>query len=486
MLVAKTKTKTQFICQSCGTVRPKWEGRCSDCGSWNSLVEEILSQNPSDRGWAIGKEQVSGETKVAHLGQEFEIQQIKRLNTSYPELDRVLGGGLVPGSLVLLGGDPGIGKSTLLLQMAGGLARQNFPVLYVSGEESLSQTGLRAERLGVKEKGISVASESRLEKILELAKSQRPQLLIVDSIQSVFLPELSSAPGSVSQVRECGARLMALAKNENISTLLVGHVTKDGNIAGPKVLEHMVDTVLSFEGDTNHQFRLLRALKNRFGPTHELGVFQMQGEGLIEVSNPSEMFLEQRGKDLTGSAVFAAMEGSRPVLCEIQALANPSPMANPRRTTLGLDSNRIHLLAAVLDKHLYLELARQDIFVNVVGGLRIEEPGTDLAVAAGLLSTVRQKEISARSCFFGEIGLTGEVRAVPFAELRINEALKLGFTQFFLPLANQKHLKKLTIPKPGKLHWISDVGELDDFFAQLPKKEKNRKRRLPREPEAIQ
>jgi DNA repair protein RadA/Sms len=307
-----------------------------------------------------------------------------------------------------------------------------------------------------------MASESNLEVIQKLASDTKPDVLIVDSIQTVFLPEIQLAPGSVSQVRESAAQLMGLAKSKNISVFLVGHVTKEGQIAGPKVLEHMVDTVLSFEGDISHQFRLLRALKNRFGATHELGVFQMSGAGLVEVENPSELFLEERGERLIGSAVFCSIEGSRPLLCEIQALTTYSPMPQPRRTSLGFDVNRVHLLVAVLNKHLNLKLAGADVFINVVGGLRLAEPAADLAVAAALLSTETETEIDAKTCFFGEIGLTGEVRAVSFVEARVREAEKLGFTRFALPASNRKHLQDLPEKMKKQIAWVRDVRDLRD------------------------
>ena len=381
-------------------------------------------------------------------------------------MDRVLGGGLVAGSFILLGGDPGIGKSTLLLQMAGGIANnlKTGNVLYISAEESVGQTGLRAQRLGVKNSNVQMASESNLETLLELANKHKPKVLIVDSIQTIYLSELASAPGSVSQVRECASQLMSFAKNSNTIVFLIGHVTKDGNIAGPKVLEHMVDCVLSFEGDVSHQFRLLRAQKNRFGATFELGVFQMQQMGLTEVQNPSEMFLEERGRKLIGSAVFAAMEGTRPILCEVQALTTNTPMPMPRRTSLGFDVQRVHLLIAVLNKHLDFNLATADVFINVVGGLNLSEPAADLAVTAALMSTELNQEIDAKTCFFGEIGLTGEIRAVTFAEQRLREAHKLGFTHFVMPASNKKHLVDIPKNLTEKVLWVHEVFELKKLF----------------------
>lgn len=398
------------------------------------------------------------------LDQNIKTVDMARNSTGYSEFDRVLGGGLVKGSFVLLGGDPGIGKSTLLLQMAGGLAKDGLKILYVSGEESVSQTGLRAQRLGVGSRNVMIAAESNLEQIKALVQTHKPDVLVCDSIQTIFLPEIPSAPGSVTQVRECAAQLMGLAKGSETSVFLIGHVTKEGNIAGPKVLEHMVDTVLSFEGDLSHQFRLLRALKNRFGATHELGVFTMDSRGLVEVRNPSELFLEERGTQLIGSAVFASIEGSRPLLCEVQALTSYSPMAMPRRTSLGFDVNRVHLLVAVLNKHLNLKLSQTDVFINVVGGLRLIEPAADMAVAAALISTETNVEVDAKTVFFGEIGLTGEVRAVSFVDQRVREAEKLGFQKFVLPASNKKHLNDLPEALKKQMIWIRHVGDLSRLF----------------------
>lgn len=463
--MAKGKSRSIFVCQKCGAQRTRWEGRCTDCGAWNTLVEEKVEKETvttsRQRGWSPGAD---GPSQIIRLDQEVEASEFERVSTDYKELDRVLGGGLVEGQFVLLGGDPGIGKSTLLLQMAGGLAKNGLEVLYVSGEESVNQSGMRAQRLGVNSGKVSMSSESNLEAIREMVKELKPQVLIVDSIQTVFLPDVQSAPGSVTQVRECAAQLMGLAKGTGTAIFLIGHVTKEGNIAGPKVLEHMVDTVLAFEGDMSHQFRLLRALKNRFGATHELGVFTMDSRGLVEVANPSELFLEERGERLVGSAVFCSMEGTRPLLCEIQALTNYTPMPQPRRTSLGFDVNRVHLLVAVLNKHLGLRLGNADVFINVVGGLKLMEPAADMAVAAALLSTETEQEVDAKTCFFGEIGLTGEIRAVSFAELRVREADKLGFTTFVMPTSNRKHLADLDAALVKKIHWVKDIRDLTKLF----------------------
>lgn len=463
--MGKSKNKTIFSCQNCGAQRPKWEGRCPECGAWNSLVEEVPFDETKDRGWLSNNSE-----GLSSLSDKVVSTPAQRIGTSYLELDRVLGGGLIPGSFVLLGGEPGIGKSTLLLQMSDGVARQGRKVLYVSGEESVSQTVLRAQRLGLTNQNVKVASESSLTAILSLIEKENPDLVIVDSIQTVYLSEVTSAPGTVSQVRECAGQLMGIAKNKNISIFIIGHITKDGNIAGPKVLEHMVDTVLSFDGDPHHQFRLLRALKNRFGAAHELGVFQMDSVGLKEVSNPSEMFLEERNAQSIGSSVFCSMEGSRPLLCEVQALTVASPLAMPRRTAIGFDVQRVHMVVAVLDRHTSCDLSHSDIFVNIVGGLKLEEPAADLAVAASLLSSYGHSEIPAKMAFFGEVGLTGEVRAVNFAEKRILEAHRLGFESFVLPAANKKHLSGLDKKILSQIVWIQKLADLPKVLNVTPKR----------------
>lgn len=423
------------------------------------MVEEVAVKD-SPRGWSVQGAPGEKTLKPIPISGDFQMSPDQRTPTGFQEVDRVLGGGLVKGSFVLLGGGPGIGKSTLLLQVAGGLSQSGASVLYVSGEESVQQTMMRAQRLGTKSDRVQVIAENQMENLLLLAERESPSVMIVDSIQTVFLSDIPSAPGSVSQVRECAARLMTLAKAKGITVLLIGHVTKDGNLAGPKVLEHMVDTVLSFEGDSSHHYRLLRSLKNRFGATHELGVFTMATEGLKEVTNPSELFLEERSEQRVGSSVFASIEGSRPLLCEVQALAMATPMANPRRTALGLDVNRVHLLVAVLTKNLPLQLTQSDVFVNVVGGLKILEPAADLAVAASLISSDREVSLPLQCVFAGELGLTGEVRAVPFADLRIKEAVKLGFERFVLPKANQKHLKGLDKSLSQNIRWVGHVSDL--------------------------
>lgn len=464
------KNKSVFVCQECGAKRAKWEGRCSDCGAWNTYVEE-RPMATSAKGWVGRGPGASAATSsglkmdVYNLIESPSLDSGERIGTGIGELDRVLGGGLVHGSYVLLGGDPGIGKSTLIMQMAGSLARQGSRVLYVSAEESVQQTALRARRLGLRDEAVELASESSLDVILETVLERSPQVVVIDSIQTVFTSDVESAPGSVSQVRECASRLLSLAKTRHVAVILIGHVTKEGSLAGPRVLEHMVDTVLAFEGDHHQQFRLLRALKNRFGATNELGVFQMSGDGLREVPNPSEFFLEERRDNRYGSSVFAAMEGSRPVLCEIQALSTSSPLPSPRRTAIGIDVNRVHMLAAVLEKHTSISLANRDIYANVVGGLKLSEPAVDLALVAALMSSERQSSLPAGSCFFGEIGLTGEVRGANLALERVKEAVKLGFKHLYLPNSNQRYLEVKDFAKSGaQFHWVREVSDLEKLF----------------------
>jgi DNA repair protein RadA/Sms len=457
------KVRSVFVCQSCGSKRAKWEGRCSDCGEWNTLVEE--KSVPDRKGWVQkgGASTRLAAMDVYNLVDSPSLDSAERVSTGLAEVDRVLGGGLVKGSYILLGGDPGIGKSTLVMQMAGKLAATGSSVLYISAEESVQQTALRARRLGLGKESVELASESSLDAIYETALERKPAVLIIDSIQTVFTSDVESAPGSVSQVRECAARLMSLAKTKNVAVILIGHVTKDGSLAGPRVLEHMVDTVLAFEGDHHQQFRLLRAIKNRFGATNELGVFQMAGDGLREVPNPSEFFLEERQGNRYGSAVFAAMEGSRPLLCEIQALCTSTPLPSPRRTAIGVEVNRVHMLAAVLEKHTGLSFVHRDIYANVVGGLKLSEPAVDLAVVAALMSSELQFVLPAQSCFFGEVGLTGEVRGASLAVERVKEAVKLGFKKIFLPMSNQRYLNEKDF-KGAEFIWIREVKDLEARF----------------------
>jgi DNA repair protein RadA/Sms len=431
-----SKTKSVFTCQACGYHTPKWLGRCSDCGAWNTFVEETQSTTRRSQQPLAAQTQLPLPlSQVARSGEE-------RLLTGIGELDRVLGGGVVSGSLVLVGGDPGIGKSTLLLQAAAGLSRRlsedaaSNGVLYVSGEESASQLRMRSDRLGANCQQVYILTETSVELIREQVTRLKPRALVIDSIQTVCTADLTSAPGSVSQVRESTAQLMALAKPFNLPIFLIGHVTKEGTIAGPRVLEHMVDTVLYFEGERHHIYRILRAIKNRFGPTNEIGVFEMQPTGLVEVTNPSALFLAERPMHTSGSVVVASMEGTRPLLVELQALGSPSGFGAPRRVANGIDYQRLALLLAVLEKRLGLPVPAHDIYVNVVGGLRIEEPAIDLGVIVAVASSLREVPLDPHLVVFGEVGLTGEVRAVAQIEARLREAAKLGFRRCLLPQAN--------------------------------------------------
>jgi len=432
----KRKPKTIYCCQSCGYQAPKWMGKCPDCGTWDSLVEERMAVGT--KIGTAGRPAASANIPVAIDSIKLDSEQ--RLQTDIREFDRVLGGGLVPGTLVLIGGDPGIGKSTLMLQALHGLALQGHRVLYVSGEESIRQLRLRSQRLNSVAAELLVVSEVEIESILQMIATSKPAVLVIDSIQTMFNAELTSAPGSVSQVREATVRLMMMAKTTGIPTFLVGHVTKDGAIAGPKLLEHMVDTVLYFEGDRNHIFRILRAVKNRFGSTNEIGVFEMKSGGLAEVANPSAVFLSERPAGAAGSVVTASMEGTRPILVELQALASATNFGTPRRTILGLDANRVALLAAVMEKNLGMHLMGYDIFMNVAGGVKVVEPAVDLAIVAAVASSFLDKPITEGTLVLGEVGLTGEVRAIGQVDTRISESRKMGFNRCLAPESNLKRL----------------------------------------------
>jgi len=434
----KKKAKTIYSCQTCGYQAPKWMGKCPDCSTWDSFVEErmVVSARPGKAGVIS-----SAATPVAIDSIQLDTEY--RLHTNIQEFDRVLGGGLVFGTLILIGGDPGIGKSTLMLQALYGLARQGHKVLYVSGEESIRQLRLRSKRLETVAPALLVVSEVEIESILAMIESTKPEVLVIDSIQTMFNGELTSAPGTVSQVRESTVRLMMMAKKTGIPTFLVGHVTKDGAIAGPKLLEHMVDTVLYFEGDRNHIFRILRAVKNRFGSTNEIGVFEMKARGLEEVANPSAVFLSERPAGAAGSVVTASMEGTRPILVELQALASATNFGTPRRTILGLDPNRVALLAAVMEKKLGMHLMGYDIFMNVVGGVKVVEPAVDLAIVAAVASSFLDKPLAEGTMVLGEVGLTGEVRAIGQVDTRISESRKMGFTRCLVPASNLKRLRAI-------------------------------------------
>ncbi|UCG14485.1 MAG: DNA repair protein RadA [Deltaproteobacteria bacterium] len=429
--------KNQHVCQQCGFQSLKWLGRCPGCGQWNTLVEETR-----ERQRATSSREPMPPTEPQPIDGIIS-EESPRLSSTIQELDRVLGGGVTSGSVVMISGDPGIGKSTLLLQALHGFAFTERPILYVSGEESVLQVKMRSQRLGLSSSHLFVAAESALENILQLTDQLNPSVLAVDSIQTVYTTQLESAPGSVSQVRHCADRIMQEGKKTGRPTFLVGHVTKEGTIAGPRVLEHMVDTVLYFEGDRGHAYRILRTTKNRFGSTNEIGVFEMKDTGLHEVRNPSELFLAERPVDTTGSAVTAAIEGTRPILVEIQALASPSSLAVPRRTSTGVDHNRLALLVAVLEKKVGLSLLHQDIFVNVAGGVRIDEPAVDLAIASVVASSVLDKPVDPQNILLGEIGLTGEVRAVGRTEARVKEAAKMGFRRCVLPQSNVERLQRV-------------------------------------------
>lgn len=429
-----SKIKSKYICQSCGYESPKWMGKCPGCGAWNSMVEEVIKPKGKHR-IVFSHSESSTVSKPSPIHQ-IQAAQEPRMLTGLHEFNRVLGGGIVKGSLVLIGGDPGIGKSTLLLQVSSQLAERGNDVLYISGEESLKQTKLRSDRLGVKGERLFVLSETDLEIIIQSILETEPAFVIIDSIQTIYNSEIASAPGSVSQVRECTAELMRLAKTKGIPIFIVGHVTKDGTIAGPRILEHMVDTVLYFEGDRHHTYRILRAVKNRFGSTNEIGIFEMKEAGLKEVLNPSEVFLEERAKGASGSTVVASMEGTRPVLVEIQALITPTSFGNPRRMANGIDHNRVSLLMAVLEKRVGLLLQNQDAYLKVAGGVKLDEPSIDLAICISIASSFKDVPTNIYDVFVGEVGLTGEIRRVSRIEQRVQEAAKLGFKRIFLPKAN--------------------------------------------------
>ncbi|MFN4277931.1 MAG: DNA repair protein RadA [Ferrovibrio sp.] len=455
------KATESFVCQSCGAVYRKWQGRCDSCGGWNTILEEapkvaVPKGLSAGKGKAIGFASLSGQP-----------DKVVRTVTGINELDRVLGGGLVPGSAILIGGDPGIGKSTILLQAVAQLARRGATALYVSGEEAVAQIGLRAQRLGLADAPVMLAAANSLRDILagiDTAMAQgkgAPAVVVIDSIQTIFADNIESAPGTVNQVRACAHELIRVAKQSNAAVFLVGHVTKDGQIAGPRVVEHMVDTVLYFEGERGHQFRILRAVKNRFGATDEIGVFSMTDGGLSEVPNPSALFLGRseagKGEPVAGSAIFAGMEGTRPLLVEIQALVAPSPLATPRRTVVGWDTGRLAMVLAVLDARCGLRYSGCDVYLNVAGGLRVVEPAADLAVAAALLSALADSPAPERTVFFGEISLAGEVRPVSQAESRLKEAAKLGFEHAVMPAGAKNKVKGIGTSELMRLNELVEL-----------------------------
>lgn len=437
------KVKTVYSCSECGAQFPKWAGQCMDCQSWNSLEEQIAP--PSTKGAAkserfAGFAPKSGVQKLSRVS----ISKDVRISSGINELDVVLGGGFVGGSIILLGGDPGIGKSTLILQSLSSLS-QNAKVLYVTGEESSQQIALRAQRLGLPATEMDLLAENNLESTLDASLSHRPDVLVVDSIQTLYTEQLQSAPGSVAQVRECASRLVRYGKETGTIVMLIGHVTKEGALAGPRVLEHMVDTVLYFEGERNSSFRIIRAIKNRFGAVNEVGVFAMTDTGLKEVSNPSAMFVQQSEGDSTGRVVLASQEGTRPLLVEVQALVDQSHLANPRRVTVGLDQQRLAMLLAVMNRHCGISLYDQDVFVNVIGGIKAHEPAADLAISLAVVSSFRNRQLPQELAVFGEVGLTGEIRPVQRGLDRIKEAAKLGFKKVIMPQANISGSQKLDI-----------------------------------------
>ncbi|HEM4256331.1 DNA repair protein RadA [Streptococcus suis] len=445
------KKKTTFVCQSCEYHSPKYLGRCPNCGSWSSFVEEVeVAEVKNERVSLTGE-----KTRPMKLNEVSSIQ-VARTKTNMEEFNRVLGGGVVPGSLVLIGGDPGIGKSTLLLQVSTQLSTIGT-VLYVSGEESAQQIKLRAERLGDIDSEFYLYAETNMQSIRTEIEKIKPDFLIIDSIQTIMSPDISSVQGSVSQVREVTNELMQIAKTNNIATFIVGHMTKEGTLAGPRTLEHMVDTVLYFEGERQHTFRILRAVKNRFGSTNEIGIFEMQSQGLVEVLNPSEVFLEERLDGATGSAIVVTMEGTRPILAEVQALVTPTMFGNAKRTTTGLDFNRASLIMAVLEKRAGLLLQNQDAYLKSAGGVKLDEPAIDLAVAVALASSYKDKPTNPQECFIGEIGLTGEIRRVNRIEQRINEAAKLGFTKVYAP---KNSLTGIKVPKEITVIGVTTIGEV--------------------------
>jgi len=449
------KPRTIYTCQNCGAQSPKWLGKCPDCNQWNSYVEETYSASLNTR--STGK---NSNPALPQLLTEVSAETGEHIPTQVVELDRVLGGGYVPGSAILIGGDPGIGKSTLVLQTLGNLAKLARKVLYVSGEESAAQIKTRADRLDINEKNLWIVTENCLENLLEILREQKPDLIVIDSIQTIYSNTLSSAPGTVSQVRESAGQIIMQAKATGMACILVGHVTKEGSLAGPKVLEHMVDCVLYFESDQGHAFRILRAVKNRYGATNEIGVFEMTGKGLKEIANPSSLFLSERGKPVSGAVVATCLEGTRSLFLELQALVTQSGFANPRRTAIGIDGGRLALLVAVLEKIVGLTLHNQDIFVNVAGGLRVTEPALDLGVSAAIFSSFRNLPIHPKTILIGEVGLTGEIRPVSLIDVRLKEAAKLGFTDAYIPQGN---FKKQTV---GDLN-LYPVQSLEEFLHKL-------------------
>ena len=445
--MAKIKSKTVYLCSACGNDHPKWNGQCPSCNEWGTLNEYKVSNKKRSHKNGLVKESQTLEDVLTN-------GEVQRISLGISEMDRVLGGGILPGSLILLGGNPGIGKSTLALQI---LPAFENPVLYISAEESEAQVGLRAKRLGVSSKELHLSSENNIDLILDQVSLVKPELVVIDSIQTIFSDQLDSLPGSVSQIRECGQQFLQLAKQQDIAIIIIGHVTKEGVIAGPKMLEHMVDTVLYLEGDDKYDHRILRSAKNRFGTTNEVGIFRMENNGLIEVDNPSELFLSERQNNITGSTIFPSLEGSRPILVEIQALASNANFGTPQRNVNGFDYKRLAMLLAVLEKRLGVQIGTKDVFVNLVGGLKVNDPAADLSVISAVASSVKDQLISDSVVLIGEVGLGGEVRSVSGLDTRINESKSLGFKTIIAPSSNVKRLKDL--PKSIEIFGISNVVE---------------------------
>lgn len=451
------KAQKSYICSACGAISHRWSGKCDACEEWNTITEEVAAggipkgMSTKGKGRVINFEDLRND----------KITEYMRYKTKIEEFDRTTGGGIVPGAAILIGGDPGIGKSTLLLQTVCALKKNNVNCVYVSGEESTDQIRMRAKRLELDKHAVKLAAATNVRDILESVRAapEAVQLLVIDSIQTMYIDNIDSAPGTVTQVRTCAQEIIRFAKSRNMAVVFVGHVTKDGQIAGPRVLEHLVDTVLYFEGDRNHQFRILRAVKNRFGPTDEIGVFEMVREGLSEVANPSALFLEQRAEDAAGSAVLAALEGTRPLLVEVQALVAPSSLASPRRAVLGWDHNRLAMIVAVLETRCGISLSSHDIFLNIAGGIRIQEPAADLAVAAALISALSNQALPADTVFLGEIGLAGEIRHVAQSDIRLKEASKLGFKSAVIPKAGKKASGKAIDIRSSQLGHIRELTE---------------------------
>lgn len=449
------KLKTTYFCQNCGTQHTKWQGQCSSCKEWNTLVEEVV-QKPDVKDWKSPVKQAKRISKPLRIS-EIDYSEEARMRTGNNELDRVLGGGIVPGSLILLGGEPGIGKSTLLLQVSLFL---KYKTLYVSGEESMQQIKMRAERINPNPEDCYILTETKTQHIFKQIEELEPEIVIIDSIQTLHSDYLESSPGSISQIRECTAELIKYAKETGVPVVLIGHITKDGNIAGPKILEHMVDTVLQFEGDRGHVYRILRAQKNRFGSTHELGIYEMQGSGLREVSNPSEILISNNDQDLSGTAIASTLEGMRPLMIEIQALVSTAVYGTPQRSTTGYNAKRLNMLLAVLEKRAGFRLGAKDVFLNVTGGISVDDPAIDLAVIAAILSSNEDISLSKELCFAAEVGLAGEIRPVTRIEHRILEAEKLGFATIVIS-------KQSKLPKQDYKINIQKVGKIEDVAAFL-------------------